>query len=221
MPRVKKSVASRARRKKWLGMAKGFRSGRRRLYRSAREAVERALTFAYRDRKVRKREFRALWIVRINAALRPLGMSYSKFIGGLKKAEIDLDRKVLADMAIFDPAWVRQGGRPLSPGAVKGVSGFRLVAQASRPARPSGPRLARRHAKRSEVSRFFTSLCFVKMTGRPERIPPGMTIDQVKSLESIALQNIRQARTPEELELLRVKYLGRKGDLTGPAESRK
>ena len=67
------------------------------------EAVERALTFAYRDRKVRKREFRALWIVRINAALRPLGMSYSKFIGGLKKAEINLDRKVLADMAVFDP----------------------------------------------------------------------------------------------------------------------
>jgi len=103
MPRVKKSVASRARRKKWLGMAKGFRSGRRRLYRSAREAVERALTFAYRDRKVRKREFRALWIVRINAALRPLGMSYSKFIAGLKKAEINLDRKVLADLAIVDP----------------------------------------------------------------------------------------------------------------------
>ena len=103
MPRVKKSVASRARRKKWLGMAKGFRSGRRRLYRSAREAVERALTFAYRDRKVRKREFRALWIVRINAALRPLGMSYSKFIGGLKKAEINLDRKVLADLAVIDP----------------------------------------------------------------------------------------------------------------------
>ena len=103
MPRVKKSVASRARRKKWLGMAKGFRSGRRRLYRSAREAVERALTFAYRDRKVRKREFRALWIVRINAALRPLGLSYSKFIGGLKKAEINLDRKVLADLAVVDP----------------------------------------------------------------------------------------------------------------------
>ena len=73
MPRVKKSVASRARRKKWLGMAKGFRSGRRRLYRSAREAVERALTFAYRDRKVRKREFRALWIVRINAAAAAAG----------------------------------------------------------------------------------------------------------------------------------------------------
>src|SRR3974377_475652 len=103
MPRVRKSVASRARRKKFLGMAKGFRSGRHRLYRSAREAVERALTFAYRDRKVRKREFRSLWIVRINAALRPLGMSYSKFIGGLKKADITIDRKALADLAIFAP----------------------------------------------------------------------------------------------------------------------
>lgn len=108
MPRVKKSVASRARRKKFLKMASGYRSGRRRLYRSAREAVEKALTFAYRDRKVRKREFRALWIVRINAALRPLGMSYSKFIGGLKKAQINLDRKVLADMALYDPAGFAQ-----------------------------------------------------------------------------------------------------------------
>jgi large subunit ribosomal protein L20 len=104
MSRVKKSVASRARRKKFLSMASGYRSGRRRLYRSAREAVEKALTFAYRDRKVRKREFRALWIVRINAALRPLGMSYSKFIGGLKKAQINLDRKALADLALFDPS---------------------------------------------------------------------------------------------------------------------
>jgi len=103
MPRVNKGVPSRARRRKYLKMAKGYRSGRRRLYRSAREAVERALVFAYRDRKVRKREFRSLWITRINAALRPLGMSYSKFIGNLKKAQIDLDRKVMADLAIFDP----------------------------------------------------------------------------------------------------------------------
>jgi large subunit ribosomal protein L20 len=103
MSRVRKSVASRARRKKYLSLAKGYRSGRRRLYRSAREGVEKALAFAYRDRKVRKREFRSLWIVRINAALRPLGMSYSKFIGGLKKAQIGLDRKVLADLAIYDP----------------------------------------------------------------------------------------------------------------------
>ena len=103
MPRVRKQVASRARRKKYLKLATGYRSGRRRLYRSARETVERALVYAYRDRKVRKREFRALWITRINAALRPLGMSYSKFMGGLKKAEITIDRKALADLAIFAP----------------------------------------------------------------------------------------------------------------------
>jgi large subunit ribosomal protein L20 len=103
MPRVRKQVASRARRKKYLKLAKSYRSGRRRLYRSARETVERALNFAYRDRKVRKREFRSLWITRINAALRPLGMSYSKFMGGLKKADITLDRKALADLAIFAP----------------------------------------------------------------------------------------------------------------------
>jgi large subunit ribosomal protein L20 len=103
MPRVRKKVASRARRKKYLKLATGYRSGRRRLYRSAREAVERALCFAYRDRKVRKREFRSLWITRINAALRPLGMSYSKFMGGLKKADIALDRKALADLAVYAP----------------------------------------------------------------------------------------------------------------------
>jgi large subunit ribosomal protein L20 len=103
MPRVNKGVASRARRKKYLKLAKGYVGGRRRLYRTARETVERALAFAYRDRKVRKREFRSLWIVRINAALRPLGMSYSTFIGGLKKANVALDRKVLADLAIHDP----------------------------------------------------------------------------------------------------------------------
>ncbi len=103
MARIRKSVASRARRKKFLKMAAGYRSGRRRLYRSAREAVERALTFAYRDRRVRKRQFRSLWIVRINAALRPLGLSYSKFMGGLKQAQVVLDRKALADLAVYDP----------------------------------------------------------------------------------------------------------------------
>jgi large subunit ribosomal protein L20 len=103
MPRVRKQVASRARRKKYLKLAKGYRGGRRRLYRTARETVERALCYAYRDRKVRKREFRSLWITRINAALRPLGMSYSKFMGGLKKAEVAIDRKALADLAIFAP----------------------------------------------------------------------------------------------------------------------
>lgn len=115
MPRVRKQVASRARRKKYLKMAKGYRSGRRRLYRSAREAVERALCFAYRDRKARKREFRSLWITRINAALRPLGLSYSKFMGDLKKAEIALDRKILADLAVYAPqvfSQITQSARP-------------------------------------------------------------------------------------------------------------
>lgn len=103
MPRSKRSVRARARHKKIMKMAKGYRGGRRRMYRSAREAVERALAFAYRDRKVRKREFRNLWIVRINAAVRPLGISYSRFINCTKKAGIMLDRKVLADLAIYDP----------------------------------------------------------------------------------------------------------------------
>lgn len=89
--------------KKVMKMAKGYRGGRRRLYRSAREAVDRALCFAYRDRKVRKREFRNLWIIRINAAVRPFGLSYSRFINKLARADIRLDRKVLADMAVYQP----------------------------------------------------------------------------------------------------------------------
>lgn len=103
MPRVKRGVRARARHKKVMKMAKGYRGGRRRLYRSAREAVDRALCFAYRDRKVRKREFRNLWIVRINAAVRPFGLSYSRFINNLARADIRLDRKVLADMAVYQP----------------------------------------------------------------------------------------------------------------------
>ena len=117
MPRVKRGVRARARPKKYLKMAKGFRGGRRRMYRSAREAVERGLNFAFRDRKVRKREFRNLWVVRINAAVRPLGLSYSRFIGAAKKAGLALDRKVLADLAVYDPEGfarvvdvARQGG---------------------------------------------------------------------------------------------------------------
>ncbi|MBM4289128.1 MAG: 50S ribosomal protein L20, partial [Deltaproteobacteria bacterium] len=82
---------------------KGYRGGRRRLYRSAREGVDRALCFAYRDRKVRKREFRNLWIIRLNAAVRPFGLSYSRFINQLGKANIQLDRKVLADLAVYHP----------------------------------------------------------------------------------------------------------------------
>jgi large subunit ribosomal protein L20 len=86
-----------------MKMAKGYRGGRRRLYKSAREGVDRALCFAFRDRKVRKREFRSLWIIRINAAVRPFGLSYSRFINQLGKANIKLDRKVLADLAVYYP----------------------------------------------------------------------------------------------------------------------
>lgn len=98
--RVKRGMSSHRRHKKYLDMAKGFRGGRGVLYRTAREAVENALAYAYRDRKVRKRDFRALWIVRINAAAREYGLSYSRFMNGLAKAQVGLDRKVLADLAV-------------------------------------------------------------------------------------------------------------------------
>ncbi len=103
MSRVRRGFKARRRRNKVLKLARGYVGGRHRLFRTATEAVDRALSYAYRDRKVRKRDFRRLWIARINAACRINGMSYSKFIGGLKKAEVELDRKVLANMAILDP----------------------------------------------------------------------------------------------------------------------
>ncbi|PTN35048.1 50S ribosomal protein L20 [Desulfonatronum sp. SC1] len=98
--RVKRGLAAHRRHKKYLDMAKGYRGARSRLYRTARVTVERALAYAYRDRKVRKREFRALWIIRINAAARVHGLSYSKFMHGLSLAGIELNRKVLADLAV-------------------------------------------------------------------------------------------------------------------------
>ncbi len=104
MPRVKRGVHANARRKRILKLAKGYRGGRSKLYKEALTSVYKALSYAYRDRRTKKREFRKLWIVRINAAVRQFGLSYSKFINGLKKAEINLDRKVLADMCINDPA---------------------------------------------------------------------------------------------------------------------
>ena len=103
MPRVKKAVKSRERRKKILSAAKGYRGGRGTLLRTATETVERALKFAYRDRKLRKRDFRSLWIMRINAAAREHDLSYSKFMNGLKKANITLDRKALANLAATNP----------------------------------------------------------------------------------------------------------------------
>ncbi len=102
--RVKRGLAAHRRHKKYLDMAKGFRSGRHKLYRTAREAVERSLCYAYRDRKVKKREFRKLWIMRINAAVREHGMSYSRFVNAMQKAGIELNRKVLADLAVRDKA---------------------------------------------------------------------------------------------------------------------
>ena len=103
MARVTHAVASRRRRKKILKMAKGYRGARGKALRAARVNVERALQYAYRDRRVRKRQFRSLWITRINAASRMHGLSYSRFMDGLQKAGIDLDRKVLADLALNDP----------------------------------------------------------------------------------------------------------------------
>ncbi len=103
MTRVKRGFKRVQRRKRMLKFAKGFYGAKSRLYRSAKEAVEKALGYAYRGRKERKRDFRSLWIVRINAACNQNGTSYSKFMGGLKKASITLDRKVLADLAVRNP----------------------------------------------------------------------------------------------------------------------
>jgi len=104
MPRVKRGVTARARHKKVLALAKGYRGRRKNVYRIAKQAVMKAGQYAYRDRRQRKRQFRQLWITRINAASRELGLSYSKFMNGLKRASITIDRKVLADLAVFDKA---------------------------------------------------------------------------------------------------------------------
>ena len=102
MPRVKRGVQARRRHKKILKAAKGYYGARSRVFRVAKQAVTKAGQYAYRDRKQRKRQFRSLWIVRINAAARECGLSYSRMINGLHKAEIGIDRKVLADIAVYD-----------------------------------------------------------------------------------------------------------------------
>ena len=102
MPRVKRGVTARARHKKVIAQAKGFTQRRKNVFRVAKQALMKAGQYAYRDRRARKRVFRALWIARINAAARELGITYSVFMAGLKKAHIDIDRKVLADMAVLD-----------------------------------------------------------------------------------------------------------------------
>jgi len=112
MPRVKRGVTARARHKKVLAKSKGFRGRRGNVYRVAKEAVMKAGQYAYRDRRTKKRDIRALWIQRINAAVRELGMSYSAFMAGMKKAKIEIDRKVLADLAVLDkPAFAKIAGQ--------------------------------------------------------------------------------------------------------------
>jgi large subunit ribosomal protein L20 len=103
MPRAKRGFKARRRRNRVLELAKGFRGGQSKLFRTATERVDRALQFAYRDRRVKKRDFRSLWISRISAAVKSLGLSYSKFMFALKKLNIELDRKVLADLAVNAP----------------------------------------------------------------------------------------------------------------------
>ncbi len=103
MPRAINKVPSRKRRKKILKAAKGYRGGRSKLIKTAKESVHRALAYAYRDRRQKKREFRKLWIVRINAAVREYGLNYSQFIDALKKANVDLSRNILADLAVREP----------------------------------------------------------------------------------------------------------------------
>ncbi len=103
MPRVKRGSKRIQRRKKILGLAKGYRLTKSKLHRSAKESVERALRFAYRDRRTKKRDFRSLWIIRVGAAARRNDLSYSRFMNGLKKANVALDRRVLAEIAIQDP----------------------------------------------------------------------------------------------------------------------
>src|SRR6476619_2563954 len=104
MPRVKRSVHARKKRRKVLEQAKGYWGLKSKTYTRAKEQVEHSLTYAYRDRKNRKRTMRSLWIIRINAAARQNGLSYNQFMSGLRKAEIELDRKVLADLAVSDPS---------------------------------------------------------------------------------------------------------------------
>lgn len=104
MPRVKRGFKARRRRNRVLKLAKGYRGARSKLFRSATEAVDRALNYAFRDRRLRKRDFRALWITRINAAARENGLSYSRLIHGLKLSDIALDRKILAQLAVTEPA---------------------------------------------------------------------------------------------------------------------
>src|SRR5688500_16021378 len=145
MPRVKRSVHARKKRRKVLGQAKGYWGLKSRSYRYAKEQVEHSLVYAYRDRKNKKRTFRQLWIVRINAAARANGLAYNQFIAGLKAAEIELDRKVLADLAVSYPAAFTAGAEqarsPLEPAKTAASHGpDHLGVEPDAEARPKAPR---------------------------------------------------------------------------------
>jgi large subunit ribosomal protein L20 len=116
LPRVRHQVAARKRRKRILKKAKGYYGGRRKLYRTARETVQRAMAYSYRDRRNKKRAFRSLWIIRINAACRLLGLSYSRFMDGLKKIGVVIDRKNLAEIAVKDPQTFAQLAQMIKQG---------------------------------------------------------------------------------------------------------
>jgi large subunit ribosomal protein L20 len=119
MPRVKRGVTARARHRKVLDKAKGYYGARRKVYRAAKQAVIKAGQYAFRDRRARKREFRALWITRINAAARANGLSYSRLMNGLQRASIEVDRKVLADIAVYD----QEGFAALATAAKEALAG--------------------------------------------------------------------------------------------------
>ncbi len=143
MPRVKRGTVRRAKRKKLLGLAKGYYANKSKLYRSAKEAVDTALKYAFVGRRDKKREFRRLWIIRINAAAREQGLSYGQLIRGLKIAGVGLDRRTLADLAVKEPAVVRQGRQPGQGRARRGGS---VGSADQRPVLPTG-RPAHRQCK--------------------------------------------------------------------------
>ena len=134
MPRAKGGFKTRQRRNRVLKRAEGFWGKRKNCFRSAQEAVDRALAYSYRDRRNRKREFRNLWIIRINAAARMAGLSYSQLMGGLRKAGVTLDRKVLADLAVRDASAFNATGRP-GEGAGRSLARIEILDAAPRPFR--------------------------------------------------------------------------------------
>ena len=195
MPRVKRGVTAHARHKKILALAKGFRGRRKNVFRIAKQAVMKAGQYAYRDRRTRKRVFRQLWIARINAAARAGGITYSKFMAGLKKANIEIDRKVLADMAIHDPAAFTQHRRQ-----GEGSTGLtpRCRARARQPSTQTKAVTWGRpfHFRLRTISSATTSM------------------NDLDQLVHAARADFDAAPTPAELENAKARYLGKAGRVT-------